>query len=707
MNTRQDLLTKLSGSYWGTGVTFQRSNPVPLDKYSVFGTLADAQEYAFNNAVAYPGQTLAVITDTNNVTLYIIQAGATSKETSLKEVGSATLGDGLSVELTSAGVLKLKDFGTQYYAYNTEDQAYNSTPTQGWKAGLQPQVKVGEDGYHTLAWYEPNPTTVEGLAGQIGSLSQTVGTMESQYSTTKQEVSTLKTDVSNLKTSSEAHDDKIEALEGKVSALESADVYTKTETDNKIAEEIAKKTHMSTQVVSSTDEMTEENIIYLVKDPDASGVDKYLQYLVINGQATCVGDTSVDLTGYATEAWVTNKGYATAEAMDSADSTLQSNINAVNAKFDNYTTTADLNTTLANYDTSTQVNAKVKVATDKATENAGKIATNTDNIEALEGALAATNQNVSKNAQGVTDVNTRVDNVVNDITAVNTRIDNLGTTYATDTELAAVKTEIEKTIEGLEGDIANAALATNVYTKTETNNKIAEEIGKLDKVDTAVDNQFVTSVSEEDGIVSVTRRQPVAADISDFSAAADARVSIEKERAEGAEGALADRITPLETAVTTTIPNTYAKQTDLDAVSDVADKAASDVSTLAGTVSTLSGTVSELSETHSADKAELDAKFSNYVPTTRKVNGQALNADITLTPELIGADPEGTGADEAAAALTEANKYTDAEIDKIESAYTAADSGLANRITAIENSYVKHSVDTIEYILDCGTSATR
>ena len=47
MTNRTDLLNQLeTGAYWGAGVTFKRSNAVPLEKYSIFGSLADAQEYA-------------------------------------------------------------------------------------------------------------------------------------------------------------------------------------------------------------------------------------------------------------------------------------------------------------------------------------------------------------------------------------------------------------------------------------------------------------------------------------------------------------------------------------------------------------------------------------------------------------------------------------------------------------------------------------
>ena len=51
----------LNGSFWNAGVTFERTNPVPLEKYSIFKTLADAENYAKNNAVSYLGQIITVI----------------------------------------------------------------------------------------------------------------------------------------------------------------------------------------------------------------------------------------------------------------------------------------------------------------------------------------------------------------------------------------------------------------------------------------------------------------------------------------------------------------------------------------------------------------------------------------------------------------------------------------------------------------------
>lgn len=77
-NTLFDGIDK--GDAWDTGVTFKRVNPVPIDKYSVFKTKADAVTYASSNPVAYPGQMVAVIPDSGDVICYTIQTNGTLKE---------------------------------------------------------------------------------------------------------------------------------------------------------------------------------------------------------------------------------------------------------------------------------------------------------------------------------------------------------------------------------------------------------------------------------------------------------------------------------------------------------------------------------------------------------------------------------------------------------------------------------------------------
>lgn len=179
--------------------SFDRGFAFPLDKHSYFESYelavaaaaiaAEPGTKAANNVVYYIGQTL-VVNEGGKATLYIIQPDKT-----LKEVGSVPVGDGKSIEVVD-GQIKLKGFGSGYYQYN---QKYKPAPVEGednraedeksqynfiegeFKAGLQPQVvaKASGEGFE-IAWYEPNPTTVEGLQAQITALDGSVNNLTSK-----------------------------------------------------------------------------------------------------------------------------------------------------------------------------------------------------------------------------------------------------------------------------------------------------------------------------------------------------------------------------------------------------------------------------------------------------------------------------------------------------------------------------------------------
>ena len=94
---------------------------------------------------------------------------------SWQELKFATNGDETSITLNTNEKLTLKDFGKAYYQYvaKTPESPAHYEKVTGFKAGLQPQIAL-EEGKLVLAWYEPNPTTVEGLQTQISSLSSSV-----------------------------------------------------------------------------------------------------------------------------------------------------------------------------------------------------------------------------------------------------------------------------------------------------------------------------------------------------------------------------------------------------------------------------------------------------------------------------------------------------------------------------------------------------
>lgn len=55
--------------------------------------------------------------------------------------------------------------------------------------------------------------------------------------------------------------------------------------------------------------------IYLIKDESVPGEDQYKEYIFTNNDWVCIGDTSIDLTNYATSAWVI-QNFLSANALD-------------------------------------------------------------------------------------------------------------------------------------------------------------------------------------------------------------------------------------------------------------------------------------------------------------------------------------------------------------------------------------------------------
>lgn len=81
--TREKLIEGLNGTPWEVPALVQRLVSGPLDRSSIFLTLEEAQAYAASESLAYPGQRIAVVPESGEVTTYIIQ-----KDGSLKEIGA-------------------------------------------------------------------------------------------------------------------------------------------------------------------------------------------------------------------------------------------------------------------------------------------------------------------------------------------------------------------------------------------------------------------------------------------------------------------------------------------------------------------------------------------------------------------------------------------------------------------------------------------
>ena len=100
------------------------------------------------------------------------------------------------------------------------------------------------------------------------------------------------------------------------------DAYTTTQTDSAIAAAVAAAPHLKRTIVEELPdtEGADENTIYMVpqsgtvEDPGTS-TSHYNEYMLINGAFELIGSSQVDLSGYATETFVTNA----INALDVAD----------------------------------------------------------------------------------------------------------------------------------------------------------------------------------------------------------------------------------------------------------------------------------------------------------------------------------------------------------------------------------------------------
>lgn len=216
--TVSEFFAKLnSGTTWSAGVSFKRAAPLPLERYAVHASLADAERYASENAVAYPGQLLAVVEATGTGVYYIDQNMA------LQPVGIIPTGDGKTVSVTEDGVISL-------YGMDGTFEAAKS---------YQPVYKDGK-----LTWVELSATTVEGLKALVEGLRTDVDAINAKIG----EVAEDKTVVEMIEDAQEAATYDDTALAGRVKAIE--DDYLKA----------ADKTTLESAIATAKTEAIEEAV---------------------------------------------------------------------------------------------------------------------------------------------------------------------------------------------------------------------------------------------------------------------------------------------------------------------------------------------------------------------------------------------------------------------------------------------------------------
>lgn len=97
--TREEFFEKLNtGAKWDVGVAIARTNPVPLDANEIFASITDLEAYIKSNALAYPGQIVVVLGETETAAYLINAVGGEGKGYSklAATTGSGDVGEELT-----------------------------------------------------------------------------------------------------------------------------------------------------------------------------------------------------------------------------------------------------------------------------------------------------------------------------------------------------------------------------------------------------------------------------------------------------------------------------------------------------------------------------------------------------------------------------------------------------------------------------------
>ena len=555
---------KAVGALWDVAVSLKRGNPLPIDADSVFESEAKLVEYIGDKitTVAYPGQVVAVVNADSTQIYYIDQ------NLDYHEVGSKLTADGKSIKVDN-NVLKLVGF----------DEAAD---------GLLAQVKVDAEGNRTLNWVsietiaqgDGNTTyTFTGLDKE-SNVSFTVKASDAEEATTIYINAYTREEVDNIvgKASTETdaatglhkviEDAKAAAIEeatyddtalsGRVETLENAgyqiasDVNTaitnaltnyynktyidelETELDGKISSIPKFAIQVTDAAEDGTPNVTEPNYttVYLVTHDDETTSDIYDEYIYVKvddetSKWELLGRQKLDLTGYATETFVTDEiaklsaeggaiktvadeldtleslhnqlvdgveaieqDVADLKAIDhdkivsdaiAAHNTDKSHLTAdeVNAQIDAKLTTAD-------YDT--KISTAKQEAIDEAAE-AVPVKTVSEEFTLTEGNLEV-KEIAQEKITGLADAFSAVNKSVSD---VSTYVGTIPSTYTETNVIAYINKKAEETLNAASGGSSESAAsvlaALNTY-KSENDPKVTKNTEDIASIFAALDTKL-------------------------------------------------------------------------------------------------------------------------------------------------------------------------------------------------------------------------
>lgn len=451
-----NFLEKVNYSTMSMPKAMNRTNPAPLDASAIWTSLEELRNYAATSAVAYVGQILSLVAydaetgEISEVKAYIIKDAAGN----IEEVGSATLGDNKSIEL-NGGVLSVKDFGKRFYKYiaatETEEAKYELvevSESNPWKAGLQPRI----DAEGNIGWYEPNPTTIEGVQDQVIGIQGDVEQAQQDIDAVEENLVKAEEKIDSINDTLYGTEGE-EAVKGLVDKVADLEAHA-TDTDKEI-----------TDLWDAVDDTyTKEEVDGLVsgvfhyKGIHEGAYDDLPSLTAKVGDVWQIGDKEYAWNG---EAWVELgftidlSAYATKEYVNTEVKKVQDEVDAVEGRLDGHDTAIEgINGRLDGHDTAIEeaegrldtVEGKVETL-EQAKETADtQFETINGKIETLEQAneTAGTQfETVNGKIEALEDADEALDTRVGDLEAY------LGTPATLETALFPAVEALQQRIEGL------------------------------------------------------------------------------------------------------------------------------------------------------------------------------------------------------------------------------------------------------------------
>lgn len=588
INTKffEDLENKAT---WSAGVAFKRSNALPLDKYSVFATLTDAQEYASSNAVAYPGQIIAVA-ENGKMVAYVLAENTEGNALELQQIGIIPTGDNNTISVSETGEISL-------------------LATKDANVGAGAQLTLTADG--KLKWVMPDTQTAEGQAAAIKALQDTLNGTESEdglvarLAAAEGDIDTLE-EILGVPSKEVEGEDEAVAATGIFKLIEDEIARAKAAEGNLAADDIVIKNDLSyvkqfvDNFLAEADPDSEENIIDKLKEiqaeldklgeavdleqafaakADKTYVDEELAKKAnadevyskdeVYTKEEIAGLKYVDETTFNAHTSYADTTYATKNELNAHIETANS---AIDKKADADKVYTKEEITALGHATTTYVDNKVKDEADIARaaeqKNADAIAgikadyvtkaekeALTKSINDANGIATEAKSNAETNASNINGLTTRVGNLETGLGETNgtvatqgERITALEATTKAHGEALNTKAD-QSTVNTLQGTVnshstdiqtlqTNKANASDVYLKTQTYSKTEADAAIIAVTGTPTTGKTLVEM------ISDTN-----AAVTDGDDAVKALITAETKRAKEAEEANADEIARIDAAL--------------------------------------------------------------------------------------------------------------------------------------------------------------